>query len=227
MTKVQPWFSVEGDDSMFEVGASKSLQRNSFFTLIGDIMPENQGDEATRGLIKPLNLLSNGTMEGVNSIIFKANVENSNVVIKCMIPLSDGYGYEGHFSSQEFEFSIPMSLPPHPNVIPILHQFTASSVLVYPWISKDLRDINDQIRKMNGKGIIKRQTTYVVLDYYPSTLRRMKQQREGKFNEMELMLIALQLFKGVSHLSEHKVAHRDLKVFSFTLYIPLPFFLNL
>ena len=120
---------------MFDIGSSRSLQRNNFFTLIGDLMPEDFEDEATRGLIKPLNLLANGTMEGVNAVIFKANIENSSMVIKCMIPLNDCFGYESHFSAQEFEFSIPMSLPPHPNVIPILHQFTASSVLVYPWIS--------------------------------------------------------------------------------------------
>ena len=44
---------------------------------------------------------------------------------------------------------------------------------------------------------------------------------------MELMLTALQLFKGISHLADHQVSHRDLKVsfnlISFVVYYVMMF----
>ena len=161
--KSQTWIPENGDDSIFLPGFAKQYQRNSFFTLIGDVVSEDCEDEIRRGLVKPLNLLSlsNDEMEGVNSIVFKASIEDKIAVIKSLLPLSDSVGYASHFALQSAEFSIPLSIPTHPHILTIMHQFTASSVLVYPWVSKDLRDLSQQVLAGGGKGIVKRQTTYV------------------------------------------------------------------
>jgi serine/threonine protein kinase len=54
----------------------------------------------------------------------------------------------------------------------------------------------------------------VVMEYYPSTLRKFCHDLKASgetIKERQLCLIALQLLKAVQHLNNHKVVHRDIK----------------
>jgi len=200
------------DTVVFDPKTARELQRTDDYTLIGKVMDES-APENQRGLVRPLNVHKDG-IEGVNSIVWQAVVGSKSVVLKGLLPFSNMDGYEQQFTLQDPEYRIPMSIPRHPNVIPILHQFTGSSSLIIPWISADVLHLNEQIQKSTGKRFIRRLTTYVVMEHYPSTLRKYLKDRQAKnevFTERELCFTALQLLKALVHLKAHKVCHRDIK----------------
>jgi serine/threonine protein kinase len=198
---------------VFGVGEAAKWQRTENYTLIGEVATGRSSMEGA--LVRPLNLNDNGSMEGVNSIVWLALIGGRSCVIKGILPYSTNEGYQHEFTSHESEFKVPLSIPPHPHIVQILHQFTGSSVLIYPWISQTMKTLNDARLESSGKRFIRRFTTYVVMEYFPSTLKRhvkeLKAKHKGIVPERDLVVIALQLLRAVEHLHTHKVAHRDIK----------------
>lgn len=208
-----PWDEETPDESVFDVGKALPFQRTEYFTLLGKPVGAD-GPIIQRGLCKPMNVHSDGNVEGVNAIVWQAVVGSKTVVIKGLLPYNDLDGYEKQYASQESEYKVPLSLPPNPHVIPILHQFIGSSVLVYPWIPEPMRGLSAEIFLTQGRRFIRRFTTYVVMEYYPSTLRKFCNDLKASgevITERQLCLMALQLLKAVQHLNNHKVVHRDIK----------------
>lgn len=139
-------------------------------------------------------------MEGVNSIVWLAVCNARTVVLKGMLPFSSMEGYENEFASHDSEYKIPLGIPSHPNIISILHQFIGSSCLVYPWITSEVRNLNEEYYKSCGRRFIRRYTTYIVMEYYPSTLRSLLHRKATNgevLTEREVLLMALQLIQGI------------------------------
>ncbi len=209
------WLPVDtaaDPNEMFAIGAAKEWQSTKNYVLVGNTATVG-ASKIQQGLIRPLNMKPNGSMEGVNSIVWQATVGPKKVVIKGLLPFNNMEGYTSQFDAQDAEYKIPFYMSTHPNIVPILHHFTGSSVLVYPWISEELRNLNDELSAI-GKRFIRHNTTYIVMEYYPKTLKAqlLENTKKGKsLGERELCLYALQLLEAVAHMNKHKVVHRDIK----------------
>ena len=200
----------ETAEDIFKVGAALKFQRTSFYNLIGQVAGINSLP-IQKGLVMPLNLQKNtGMMEGVNAIVWEAVHNSKTVVIKGMLPLNSLEGYDHQFENQDSEYKVPLSFPPHENIIKILHSFVGSSALVYPWISEEIRALNIEIENKGGRRFIRKYTTYIVMEFFPATLR-VYIESLSSVSERQLCMIALQLLSGVAHMSEYRVCHRDIK----------------
>ena len=77
-----------------------------------------------------------------------------------------------------------------------------------PWIGKEWKNL----------GYAHRQTTYVVMDYYPTTLQSLvdasaatRRTAPYGFSPRAIGAVLLQLCRAVTHLQRHCVVHRDIK----------------
>jgi hypothetical protein len=185
--------------------AAKDWQKTPAYSLMGDVVLSSE-DLLQAGLIKPVNYSECvGSMTSVSSVVWRAVANSHSIFLKGILPLNPINDALGRRKG-DTEFKIQLSMPPHPNIIPILHQFVGSSSLVYPFLSKEIRDMNDRLYDESGRRLVRRYTTYFVFDCYPETLRAYK----NKFfviNERQLCLMALQVLDCVSHLNLHQVSH--------------------
>lgn len=114
-----------------------------------------------------------------------------------------------HFSP---EYDIPLKLPPHKNIIQVLHFYNGSTELFkkfLPLVTPS--DFHKPIDMAN-------QTTFMIMKEFPLTLfsfmvRQHMQLLEppyGLNNEFYLLLL-YQLLSAIDHLLMHGVVHRDIK----------------
>ena len=107
--------------------------------------------------MRPLNMHDDGEMEGVNSVVFLCDtvhvdipVDDSaalvervgdRVVLKCLMTptqvlASDRRSkvYANMLERQAADHVVLTGMPPHPNVVPVLHHFVAPALLVRPFV---------------------------------------------------------------------------------------------
>ena len=93
---------------------------------------------------------------------------------------------------------------PHPNITSALHAFMGSSRMVRPWIDTDLQKA------------IPENIPYLVLPYYPITLRMLTSTRlathRTPLTEPEVLMILIQCLSGLMHLLNHGYVHRNISV---------------
>lgn len=198
---------------------AEDLNANECFEIVGQVHDRHadsnwRPDRASRRW--PINQRLNGEMQGVNSIVFHATVdagasERRDVVIKCMLPISE-HGNNRYSKSgwlrllYKPESHFQKAMRPSRHVVPILHHFEGDSALCLPWVPQAFIGL-DNIK-------IHKKTTMVVMPHYPFVLNDLVTDFPYDANmtrERLCALVLLQLCLGVEHLQSEAIAHRDLK----------------
>lgn len=113
------------------------------------------------GCVRPLNLMDNGYLEGTSAVVFKARIlyvtrqapqgaaveptqvewEGPLVVLKCLmsnVQLRVGQhrskAYTNMLRRQAADYQVLTGLPPHPNVVEVVHHFVAPALLLRPFV---------------------------------------------------------------------------------------------
>ena len=199
------------------VRSPEQLNENRYYKIIGNVYDQHTDNSwrgNRKGRIWPMNQRLNGTVQGVNSIVFRAIVnlltgEQSDIVIKCLMPISENphgnytpkSGWLRLLHKPESHFQKLMR--PSRHVVPILHHFVGDSALCMPWVGQIYIDLK----------LTRENTTMVVMPYYPYVLKDLVSNFTfDRMTKDELCaLVLLQLCLGVEHLQSESVVHRDLK----------------
>ncbi|XP_020612386.1 serine/threonine-protein kinase PINK1, mitochondrial-like [Orbicella faveolata] len=97
------------------------------------------------------------------------------------------------------------SIPPHPNVMPVLHVF-ADNIPCLP----DALTSYPAALPFNNGGFARNRTMFLVMPRYSRTVQEYIAS-SGALDPRVSTLLLLQLLEGIAHLVRHGVAHRDLK----------------
>lgn len=99
------------------------------------------------------------------------------------------------------------NLPPHPNVCPVLGAFADNT----PCLPDARNSYSAALPRQYGEGCFGRnRTMFFVMPRYNKTVREFIA-RNGVPDEPVAILLILQLLQGISHITRHGIAHRDLK----------------
>lgn len=99
------------------------------------------------------------------------------------------------------------SLPPHPNICPILGAF-ADDV---PCLPDAISNYPAALPPLYGEGSFGRnRTLFLVMPRYNRTVREFLASNQSPDQRIATFLM-LQLLQGISHLTRHGISHRDLK----------------
>lgn len=170
----------------------------------------------------PLNLRYDGRFEGSCSLVFRIRHVKFGVLVLKMMNNLINMLHSGHgigFSATPWlqaqfgaEHNIPLTLPPSPYVLPVLHHYKGSTAPFHQYLKYLVPQGFDVPLEMAGM------TTFLAMPEYDATLdkwiteqkRRIPQPPFG-VEEREFLLILYQLLRGVHHLINNGVVHRDLK----------------
>ncbi|KAL9988815.1 hypothetical protein ACROYT_G003303 [Oculina patagonica] len=97
------------------------------------------------------------------------------------------------------------SLPPHPNITPVLHAF-ADNIPCLP----DAFDSYPAALPYYNGGYASNRTLFLVMPRYCTTVQEYIKASKALPPQVSTLLL-LQLLEGIAHLNRHGVAHRDLK----------------
>ena len=114
------------------------------------------------------------------------------------------------FEAERCLLSDPARLPPHQNIMSILHSFTDTAQDLPGW------DFDP--------ALVCSRTLVLVMPYYPQDLKRalMSARKRGQlhFSDQRAARVGTHLLRAVSHLKQHNILHRDLKLDNCMLSAP-------
>ena len=170
----------------------------------------------------PFNRKLDGLLEGSCSLVFRIrHVKFGVLVLKMMNNLinmlqsSHGVGFSGTpWLRAQFgaEHDVPLTLPPSPYVLPVIHHYQGSTASFHQYLKFLVPQQFDVPLEMAST------TTFLVMPEYETTLEKwiIEQKRQYSIppfgvEEWEYLLIIYQLLCGIHHLITNSVVHRDLK----------------
>ena len=170
----------------------------------------------------PFNRQPDGQFEGSCSLVFRIRHAKYGVLVLKMMNnlinmLRGGHGIG--FSATPWlrtqfgaEHDIPLTLPPSPYILPVLHHYKGSTAPFHQYMKYLIPQGFNVPLEMAGM------TTFIVVPEYETTLAKWMAQQKRRYpqppfgvEEWEYLLILYQLLSGVHHLIDYGVVHRDLK----------------
>uniref|UniRef100_A0A8D8WE23 non-specific serine/threonine protein kinase n=1 Tax=Cacopsylla melanoneura TaxID=428564 RepID=A0A8D8WE23_9HEMI len=162
--------------------------------------------------------------KGTNAVVYEAKfrdveyalkmmfnysaASNSHAILKAMnkelLPLRKPLRLNEDMLMNSIEY-----LPPHPNIVVMHFAFTdfvpsiPDSSLIYP------SALPARLNPTGGYG--RNMSLFILMKKYNTDLRKYLRERGAGLSMHEKVLLLTQLLEGVTHLSMHRTAHRDLK----------------
>ncbi|GAB1605616.1 hypothetical protein Ahia01_000843700 [Argonauta hians] len=162
---------------------------------------------------EPLNRKKDDVPEGACSLIFRIRHNDHNLILKMLgnvLPMQEfghnmGFSYQNAINYRYSPECFPYYLPPHPNIIHILHHYIGAT--------DEFRKFKNLFIPTNDTEFTTR-TLFVVLPQYPTTLRKyLADLVEAEMLVLENFILQLlyQLLNAVDFLLSHHIVHRDIK----------------
>ena len=202
------WIPLDESLSYDDVFSSPlEFQNTPYYELFGESVSEREfvTEKITSGfgtlqvgLIKPMNYCDCvGSMDNVDYLTWRGVHKEGkmSIIIKGVLPINPLVNDTLHRKG-DFEFKNQLSMGPHPNIVPILHQFVGSSALLYPFLSKELKLSNSDLFSSSGRRLLRRYTTFYIFEEHTENLKNYKS-KYFIMNERQLCFIALQLLDCV------------------------------
>ncbi|KAL5007616.1 hypothetical protein ScPMuIL_016422 [Solemya velum] len=165
---------------------------------------------------QPINQVSDTKRNGACSLVFRISHNARHFILKMMINLinmdatkhGEGYSMKS-FLERSFgsEYSIPIELPTHPNIIQVRHYYDGSTAAFQQFMGLIIPMSFDVPIEMATR------TTFLVVDEHPTTLMAFmeKQKPVSGLNITFVLHLLYQLLSSVNFLLKNSVAHRDIK----------------
>ncbi|XP_070561986.1 serine/threonine-protein kinase Pink1, mitochondrial-like [Ptychodera flava] len=109
-------------------------------------------------------------------------------------------------------------LPSHPNIIEMHHCFTDNNVECIPDLINHCPAALP--RRVNPNGFGRNAALFIVMKRYDMSLKQYLELHDGCPTQRVAMVILAQLLEGVHHLTQHNIAHRDLKCDNILVELP-------
>ena len=153
-----------------------------------------------------IKMMFNYDIESNAHVIFRAMYREIVVARNSIIPDEVAEWTKGLHSRKK-------TLPPHPNIIEMQLAFTD----FIPNLSNAMELYPDALpQRLNPHGVGRNMSLFLVMKRYDYTLRDFLQTFSQDCDIFALswktsLVLLTQLLEGISHMVEHKIAHRDLK----------------